>query len=380
MSATNSSPITGGAKTRTLALVVIIALVIAALTAIDSFLENAERTELQKEARQSYAEGTRLLKAGQAARAVDALRKAHSLERENISYELGLINALMVDEKTAEAEPLMNDILESAPNDGQANLVAARLMLKKGNPTEAESYYHRAIYGEWPDNAAAYRISARMELVEFLVSTGKKQELLAELLPLEEEAGKDVSLQKRLAHLFLAAGSPSRAADIYHLLIRQNPRDAAVYEGLGEAELERGDYHAARAAFSQASLLKPGDSSLQNQLQLSKTLTALDPTPRRLPSVEKYHRSLRVLALAYADLKRCMANDPAAGTAETAQLLEQAQTAVGVGDAPAHMTNEVSEGILGVSEKIWQARVKSCGSGVSPEQEPLRLIMEKLVT
>jgi hypothetical protein len=31
-----------------------------------------------------------------------------------------------------------------------------------------------------------------------------------------------------------------------------------------------------------------------------------------------------------------------------------------------------------MAEKIWHARVGACGAGVSSEEEPLRLIIEKL--
>lgn len=377
MSAANPTTNPGVPASRTLALVAIVALVIVALAAIDSFLENVEQSELQSQAQQSYAAGARLLREGKANQAVDSLRKAHALERKNSPYELALIEALMAAGKTDEAEALMNETLQREPNDGRANLIAARFMSKKGRIADAESYYHRAIYGEWADNAAPHRTSARMELIDFLVADGQKEELLAELLPLEDEAGKNRSIEKRLAGLFLVAGSPSRAADVYRTLIQQNRKDANAYAGLGEAELERGDYRAAHAAFSEASLLKPGDTSIRRQLELSTTLTALDPTPRRLASVEKYHRSRRVLELAYADLEHCIANHPAVATDETAQLLKDAEDAV-PGQAPAHATNELAEGILELSEKVWQARIKSCGTGTAPDEEPTRLIMEKL--
>jgi thioredoxin-like negative regulator of GroEL len=186
-----------------LASVALIAVVIAALATIDVFLAKTERAELQNEAQQFYLDGSRLLAEGKAAQAVDLLRRAHVLARQNPDYELELINALMAAGKLAEAEPLMNDVLQRQPNDGRANLIAARLMTNERRTTDAEAYYHRAIYGEWASDAAVHRISARMELIEFLVANGEKQKLLAELLPLEEEARSNPAIAKRLAHLRL---------------------------------------------------------------------------------------------------------------------------------------------------------------------------------
>ncbi|MGI9073533.1 MAG: tetratricopeptide repeat protein [Bryobacteraceae bacterium] len=271
----------------------------------------------------------------------------------------------------------MNDTLQREPNDGRANLVAARLMNKERRTTDAEAYYHRAIYGEWPSNAPAHRTSARMELIDFLVANRKKQELLAELLPLQEEAGDNPAVEKRLAHLFLVAGSASRSAEVYHLLIQQNPSDAEAYAGLGEAELEHGRYRAAKAAFIAAFMHKPNGVFLRQRMQLANMMTTLDPTPRELPSVEKYRRGLRILDLSRASLEQCITSHANASSNETQELLGGAQVALSA-KARARVTDELTEETLDLTEKIWQARIKACGASTSPEEEPLRLIMERL--
>jgi thioredoxin-like negative regulator of GroEL len=352
--------------------------VIAALASIDVFLAKTERAEMQNEAHQFYLDGARLLEQGKTSRALDLLRRAHALARQNPDYELELISALIAVGKLGEAERLMNDVLQREPNEGRANLVAARLMAKERRTTDAEAYYHRAIYGEWPSDAAGHRpISARMELIDFLVANGKKQELLAELLPLEEEAGDSAAIQKRLAHLFLIAGSASRAAAVYHARIQQNPRDAEAYAGLGQAELEQGRYGAAKAASITVVMYKPNDVSIRRRLQLVNTMTTLDPTPRQLPSIEKYRRGLRILELSRTNLEQCITSHADASSSETRELLVAAQTALSK-KAPGRVTNELAEETLGLAEKIWQARIKACGASTSPEEEPLGLLMQRL--
>ncbi len=361
-----------------LGLVAAIAFVIAALTFIDSTLEKAEQRDLQTQAQRAHLEGTRLVKQDKAdSQGIDLLRKAHTLERANTVYELDLIDALIAAGKADEAEPLMSEILLRQPDDGRANLSAARLMLERGKTGDAVSYYHRAIYGDWPQNAPVHRIAARMELVDVLVKTERNKNLLAELLPLQEESKKDMTVQKALGRLFLLAGSPSRAAASYQALIDRNPTDADAYAGLGETHLEQGRYRDAHAAFLTALRYKPEDPLIRRRLDLSSALTDLDPTPRRLASMEKYRRSLHILQLAYDDLNACIAKHPGTPSAETTQLLSSAHDALSNPPA-ANAANEVSEGVLGIAEKIWQARVGSCGADVSPEDEPLRLIVEKL--
>jgi thioredoxin-like negative regulator of GroEL len=377
MSAQSQTNSASTARVPILTSVAMIVVVIAALAAIDVFLARTEHAELQNEAHQFYQDGSRLLQQGKATQAVDLLRRAHALARQNSDYELELINALIADGKLSEAEPLMNDVLQRQPNDGRANLVAARLMTNERRTTDAEAYYHRAIYGEWSSNAAAHRISARMELIEFLVANGDKQELLAELLPLQEEAGSNPAIEKRLAHLFLIAGSASRAADVYHSLIQQNPRDAEAYAGLGEAELEQGRYRAAEAAFVTAFRHKPNDASLRQRMELANIMTTLDPTPRRLSSAEKYHRGLRILDLSRASLEQCLTSHANASSSETQQLLAAAQAAPS-SKARTRVTDELAAETLDLAEKVWQARIKACGASTSSNDEPLRLIMERL--
>ena len=359
-----------------LALIAIIALVIAGLTMLDRFLAKAQEAEVQHLAERSYGEGLRLRQAGKLNDAVDAFRKAHALEPEQKEYELELIDSLIAARKLDQAERLMQDILDRDPNDGRANLLAAHLMLARGKEVEAESYYHRAIYGEWPSDAAAHPISVRMELADFLAARGKQEELLAELLPLQEEVGKDPTKERQIAQLFLVAGSPSRAAEEYRALIKQNRNDAAAYAGLGEAELQLGEYGVAHEAFLTAAARKSADPSIQRNLELSSKLMALDPTPRKLTSMEKYRRSLQILDLAWSSLEGCAANDPALNYGETGQLLTSANQTL-TSKPPTRITNEIAEHALGLAQDMWQARMKACGAD-SPSEQPLQLIMQKL--
>jgi tetratricopeptide (TPR) repeat protein len=360
-----------------LVLVVIIALVIAGLATFDKFLATVQDVEVQRLAQQSYLDGLRLRHAGKIQEAVDAFRKAYTLERRNTEYELELVDSLIAAGQIDRPELLIHDVLEREPNDGRANLLGAHLMLAERKPDQAESYYHRAIYGDWPTDAAAHRVAVRMELVDFLAARGKRQDLLAELLVLQEEAGKDPATEERLARLFMVAGSPSRAADEYRAVIKQNPKSAAAYLGLGEAELQRGEYHLAHKAFLTASNSNPGDASIRRQVELSDTLAALDPTSRKLTSIEKYRRSLRILDLARSDLDRCVAGHPALASDETRQLLTSANDAL-TSKPRTEATNEIAENVLNLAEQTWQARIKICGPATSPDQDALRLIMEKL--
>jgi tetratricopeptide (TPR) repeat protein len=358
----------------------ILAIVAVSLAAADRFLAGVEAAEVEKTAQRAYQKGSRLLDDGKAAESIGFLNDAHVLERENQDYELQLIAALTIDGKTTTAEPILTDILQHKPNDGRANLIAARLMVREGKTAEAEAYYHRAIYGEWPGNPSTHRVSTRMELVDLLAGKNQKQELLAELISLEAEAPPTRAIQKRLAELFVLADSPARAANVYQALVQKDPKDVEAYEGLGDAELKQGQYRAAHEAFLHAFLREPGNVTVRAHLMMLNTVTGLDPTLRQLTSAEKYRRSIRILEMTREALDQCAASNSSTGATlssdENKELLKTADAMIKA-RMPAHVTNEVAEGVLSVSEKLWQAGTTLCGRK-SADQNALDLIMRKL--
>jgi Flp pilus assembly protein TadD len=327
-----------------------------------------ESAEVRNTAEHSYATGSRRLENGKAGEAIDYLREAHSLERQNNLYAVQLIAALTSAGRIDDAEPLLTEVLQREPNDGRANLAAARVMKIKGDMAEAEAYFHRAIYGQWQDNSEGHRLAVRMELIDLLAQTNRKQELLAELISLEAESPADAGIRKRLGPLFLTAGSPTRAADVYHAILEKEPRDVAALGGLGEAELEEGQYRAAHEAFEKAHELEPENESVRSHLDTLSTVTGLDPTPRQLTSAEKYGRSRRILEMAREQYGACVSQSAQNRTVTTAADAALARA------APAHVTNEAAEEVLSVAEMLWHAAPAECAES----SEPLRLIMRKL--
>ena len=360
--------------------VALVAVVIAGLAAVDKSLASIERAELMGSADRSYRKGIDFLRRGMAAQAVEPLRQAHATERDSPVYTLSLIEALTAVSKTDEARQLADEILASHPNDGEANLITARLMVKQGNLEDADAYYHRAIYGMWSSDAATHEVAARLELAEMLLRENARQRLLGELISLSSEAGDDLALKRQIGHLYLMADSPARAVEMFREVLEHARHDAKALTDLGEAELENGEYRAARASFQQASFYDPA-AALEPRLRLLTEVTALDPTPRRLTSGEKYSRSTRILALAKGDLDSRIASSEQRGriSAETQQLLTQAAGDL-AREAPAHANNEMAEQELDLAERIWKARLAMFGPSTSAEEEPLRLVMERLAS
>ena len=319
--------------------------VIVAFYALDVTLARVETTELHNEAHALYLTGNNLLSMGHAAGAVEPLQRAYTLERKNREYQLSYAEALTGAGLYEEASTLLHEAIAQAPNEGRANLLLARLARAQHDFANEAPYYHRAIYGVWHRDAAAYVNQTRLEWIKELAAHGDSKLLLGELLPLEAETN-DARVLTEAAHYYLDAGSPSRAADLYRKLLAGQPDNAGLEKGLGEAETAAGRYAAAQHAFLRAFQAAPADSSIRHEMEVSSALSAIDPTPRRLPSKEKYERSNRILKLVRDSLSACGSATPEA----------DATLAINHPDT----SNEAAEQVLQQAELLWKDRPQRC--------------------
>ncbi|MGA3188248.1 MAG: tetratricopeptide repeat protein [Bryobacteraceae bacterium] len=345
------TPTTGGSVLGTLGLV---AIAIVALSIADAYLARTERSE-------NRAEAERLAAAGQ-------FKAALAIERDNPAYWLALGQAQLAAGELADAEGTLTELLRRDSTAGAANLALARVLVKEGRIAEAVSIYHRAIYGRWDRDAEKNRVDVRFELVNLLAQQGSKEELLAELLPLLDVAPDDLGVRERLGRLFLVAGSPVRAEEIFREILRQHPLDADAYAGLGESEFARENYQAARSDFQTAANLRPFDTEILARLKLSTEVLALDPMRRGIGPEEQYQRSLKMLDLATESIDRCGAAVP--GT-DTAQKIITSHA------RPAKLSEAV-ESNLNLAEQLWKSRQQMCKQAPTAEEEPLRLVLAKI--
>jgi len=346
---------------------------IAGLFSADRFLERAETSELRREANNEYAAGTKALRAGKADAAALHFGRAHSLVRQNRDYQLALADALSRVGRFDMAERNIREVLDQDSNDGEANLAMARLAARTSRPGDANAFYHRAVYGSWRADAAAKRTSARLELAEFLAAQKQDQELLSELLILQSEAESDPAIADRVAALLLVAGSPARAIAAYHDILRSRPDDDRALKGLAEAELRAGDFRRAQTSWLAALRRKADDPELAKRLQFVNSLAQMDPTPRRISSVEKYRRSEALLSAVRERIEACSGPGPLPATLSTAMADATQLLAT---RAPGPVTNERTESLLTAAEKLWAVRPAGCGPG--PEDDPVPILMAKI--
>ncbi len=346
----------------TLALIVLAAM--AGLYGVDKFLAAQEQSELHQEALSHFAAGEKFLKEGKPHQAAIDFARAHALNRDNRQYLLALAAAQIADRQLTAARETLDEILEEDSNNGQANLLMARLMVADDKFKDADSFYHRAIYGEWPANTAGETANVRFELANMLAEHGDSQELLSELLLIQNQPDQSLATKKEVAALFLRAGAADRAADDYKRLIKEDRSDVDLFVGLGRAYIRLGNYRGAENAFLDALRRRMNDAHIQSELGLVAKLATLDPTLWRLRTAEKYRRSSEILSLARSELNACLPNPPKAAPAKPEKI-----------QGPP--TNEMAEANLDEAEKVWKQREETC-SQPPPSDDPLPLLMRKL--
>lgn len=348
-------------------------LAIATLFVTDTFLAKTERAESLVEAAHLFEQGRVLMQRGENVEAIERIKDAISIERDNRDYLGSLAQAELAAGKAADAESTLTELLQSDSTDGLTNLIMGRVLVKEGRFAEAVSYFHRAIYGRWNGNAAESQLRARFELIDLLAQRNAKEELLAELLSVQDLAPYDLEMRARLGRLFLLAGSPARADDMFHGILHDDPAYAGAYAGLGDAEFTRANYRAAQRDFQTALRLAPDDQATRQRLDKCNDLLTLDPTVRGLGPVERFHRSLKLVELTADATNQCIGQNP---SPELRELLDEAGTALKAHVRAAHQS-EVSESNMDLAEQLWQARKKECRSPPTTDS-PLALVLTRL--
>jgi tetratricopeptide (TPR) repeat protein len=362
------NPFKGPSFLRTFGLVL---LAIALLFTADTFLANAERAESRAAAARLFQQSQALMQQGDNAQAIERIQDAIANERGNRDYLRLLAQAQFAAGKTSDAESTLTELLQSNPTDGLASLIMGRVLVKEGRFTEATSYLHRAIYGDWKEDAVGNQLRARFELIDLLAERNSKEELLAELIAVQDRIPTD--LERKRGRLFLLAGSPARAAEVFRGILQDAPEDADAHAGLGEAEFARGNYREAEREFQAALRLAPDHRAARQRVDLCNEVLTLDPTMRGLGPAERLRRSRKLVELTVDEATQCTGQN---APPELQGLLDEAGKALKAHVSPVQQS-EASESDLDLAEKLWQGRKQECKPPPSTDGA-LGLVMARL--
>ena len=333
----------------------IILAAVVGLLVFDTALAKIDSRERSTYAAREFARGERLMAEHRTGEAIDHLRTAASLHASKSEYTTALAEAVLADGRPEDAQLILAPLLERQPTNGAANLVMARILAKEARIEEAKAYYHSAIYGTWPAGESGQRLGARFELIDLLARTNSRQELLAELLPIQDDSTNGGARRKEIAHLFVVAGSPSRAVPIFREFLKKNSQDVDAYVGLAEAALSLGNFATARADLLAAQRLAPNTPRIQERLAVADSAIALDPSRSGLSLPEQSRRSRKLLQMTVDAVQSCLGSQ----APDVAPALDSTRLML-LSHAPADGQAQAIEQTISVAEQLWGLRRASC--------------------
>jgi Tfp pilus assembly protein PilF len=287
-----------------LRLLVIIGVAAGAFFGTRAFAESTREMRRQ-DARRWFAEGQAALASGNVALAIDRLRRAVSRNPEQTQYSLTLAAALSVDGQDAAAEDILSNLRDEAPEDPEINLQLARLEARRGDPAAARRYYESSINALWLPEQIDTRRSTRIELIRFLLARGDTKRALSELMTLSANLTGDRSAEQKAGRLFLDAGDPAHARELYGRLLAEDPANADANAGAGEAAFKMGDYAAARQHLD---ALPSRTAAQQDMLDVTDAVLSGDPLAPRISAAERRRRLEAAFSRANERIAACGAS------------------------------------------------------------------------
>lgn len=260
-----------------------------------------------------YQRGDQALRDGRLTPAIEALRRAAVMRRDEPVYRLRLARALAADRQDDAARRALLTLRDDAPENPEVNLLLARLEARREDVTAAVRYYQSALYGSWGADQLGTREELRLELVGYLLQQDLRDRALAELLIIAADLPNDADRRVRVAELFLASGEPQRALDQYRLALEVAPSHGAALAGAGRAAVDLGDYAAARRFLRRA----PDGAEMDALRATVDHVLANDPLAPRLSRAERRRRAIAAATWAARQIEQC-------GSGAAAQSLRDA--------------------------------------------------------
>jgi tetratricopeptide (TPR) repeat protein len=281
--------------------------VLAVLFAITSLAAKIYHAKQRGLAAEWYHRGEANLKAGQPSRAIEDFGKAMFYSRANALYQLRLAQAMLAANQVVEARPYLLQLWERTPGSGTVNLELARVAMRTGAVSEAIRYYQNAVYGVWEKDPEEQRRRVRLELCEYLLGQGLRNDAQAVLIALAADLPKDAQLYARVGTLFLKAEDWSRALDTFRQALRLDQRQQTAQAGAGEAAFQMANYREARRYLERAVRLNPQDAAAAQRLEITNLILSLDPLERGLSSRESARRVAHAYQQTVERLRTCAA-------------------------------------------------------------------------
>jgi tetratricopeptide (TPR) repeat protein len=252
-----------------------------------------------------FTRGSAELNAGRFSSAVSNFRAALLYSPDNYSYQLNLVEALLGQKRTSEAQAYLINLWERQPENGFVNRELARIYAQDGETDKALRYYHNAIYATWPDDQGSERRHTRLELIEFLLKINARAQAQSELIALAANLGNQPAEQAQVGNLFVRAKDYEDALNAFQMTLKLDRSNIDGMAGAGLAAFELGRYALAERYLKAAVTANPHDVESATRLKTAELVLRLDPFQRGLSDAQRNQSVVDAFAAAGQRLKSC---------------------------------------------------------------------------
>jgi len=286
-----------------LALVVIAAVAFCTMTVFANRFYQSTQLRLGQ---MWFGRGEAALAAGQPKAAIQDFRNALYYSHDDRRYRLRLAEALLAANHIPEAQSYLLTLWQDEPSNSTINLQLARLSGKQRKTQAALRYYHGAIYGLWPEGAAAVRRrQTRLELTHYLLGLHDATQADGELIALIPELPRSAPAHTEVGELFLQADDQYRALQEFEEALRLNPKDPAALQGAGEAAFQLSRYSDATKYLERALRNGQHDPGAEELLATSRLVLEWNPYAAGISSKQRAARIVQAFRQARQRLQQC---------------------------------------------------------------------------
>jgi tetratricopeptide (TPR) repeat protein len=251
--------------------------------------------------------GNKDLSSGKPATALEDYRNSLSYAPDNPDVQLHLAEALLADDRLAEAKSYLSNLWDHAPGSGEVNLDLARVSMRMGDTDQAIQYFRGAILGSWEGESAFHRRQARLELSEFLLDKRRLDEAKAVItgIVMDSPAGNG-AVHEENGHLFLRVGDPVLALAEFEAALQTDSHNSEWLKEAAQVAFEDGNYSKAEIYFSRA-VQENATDDLRASLVLVRDVLRNDPFLPGLSEEEQTRRTWRDFQQGLERLHKCIA-------------------------------------------------------------------------
>jgi Flp pilus assembly protein TadD len=200
------------------------------------------------------------VRVNQSERALNAFRRAWTLEPANEEYALNLTRELMELSRYDEALAAVRDALAANPKSYALHLRLGAAQLAAGHYPEAESTFRELV------DAGDPLPTGYVGLAQVLLRTGRAAEAVTELTAAEKKLGPTFLVSYFLGLAYERNAQPQQAAAAFREAVTLNPASAEAHLSLGKTQLAQGQTTDAIAQLQESLRLDPANEQARRLL------------------------------------------------------------------------------------------------------------------